>query len=93
VEVLRPPYLTELLGACPTSGRARRRWHRAAALIEDYREKYGITDPVQALGVERGGLVQRQERSEAEAAVARTQEREQTREQGMDLEFTRERTR
>lgn len=93
VEVLRPSYLTDMLGACPTFGRARRRWHRAAALIEDYREKYGITDPEQALGEEQGDFLQRMERREAQAAAERAQEREQTREQELALERTRECTR
>jgi conjugative relaxase-like TrwC/TraI family protein len=93
VEVLRPPYLTEMLGACPSSGRARRKWHRAVELIEEYRETYGITDPEQALGDEQGGFVQRQEWREARATAARVQEREQTREQELAWERTRERVR
>jgi hypothetical protein len=93
VEVLRPPYLTEMLGACPSSGRARRRWHRAAALIEEYREKYNVPNPELALGEEQGGLSQRQEWREAQAAAARVQEREQTREHDLALERTLERIR
>ncbi len=95
VEVLEPAYLTQVLGTCPAFGRGRQRWHRAAALIEEYREKYGITDPELALGGEQGGLVQRQEWREAQAAAAAAaalaQEREQTRE--MTWERTRERVR
>jgi conjugative relaxase-like TrwC/TraI family protein len=93
VEVLRPQYLTDMLGACPQSGRARRRWHRAAGLIEEYREKYGFTDPEHALGDEQGSLLQRQEWRDASDAAARVYEREQTRERGLALERTIERMR
>jgi conjugative relaxase-like TrwC/TraI family protein len=93
VEILRPPYLEEMLGTCPSFGRSRERWYRAAALIEEYRETYGITDPEQALGDEQGGFVQRQEWREARATAARVQEREQTREQELAWERTRERVR
>ena len=84
VEVLRPPYLTNMLGACPASGRARRAWHQAAGLIEEYREKYDITDAELALGAEQGGFLQRQERREVEAAAARVQEREADRERTLE---------
>jgi conjugative relaxase-like TrwC/TraI family protein len=93
VEVLRPQYLTDMLGQCPPAGRARRAWHRAVGLIEDYREKYGITDPELALGPEEGSFLQRQEWREVHAAAARVQEREQVRERGMVLERARERVR
>jgi conjugative relaxase-like TrwC/TraI family protein len=93
VEVLRPPYLTDMLGACPASGRARRAWHRAAGLVEDYREKYGITDPEQALGSEQGSFLQRLEQREVQAAVVRVREREETRERDTALERTLERIR
>jgi conjugative relaxase-like TrwC/TraI family protein len=91
VEVLEPPYLTELLGACPSFGQARRRWHKAAELVEDYREQYGITDPEHALGQEQGSFLQRMEWREAKSAGARIQDRDQTREQEMSWERTRER--
>ncbi len=91
VEVLRPPYLADMLGACPPSSRARRAWHRAAGLIEDYREKYNVVDPELALGAEQGDFLQRQEWREAQAAAMRVQEREQSRERAMAWERTRER--
>ncbi len=93
VEILAPPYITEMLGTCPSFGQARQRWHRAATLIEEYREKYGITDPEQALGDEQGDFLQRMEWREAKAAAERVQEREQSRDQEMAWERTRERVR
>jgi hypothetical protein len=91
MEVLRPAYLVHVLGECPSSGRARRAWHQAAALVEEYREKYGVTDPKLALGEEQGDFLQRMERREAKAAAARVQEREQAREPELALERTIER--
>jgi conjugative relaxase-like TrwC/TraI family protein len=93
IEMLGPAYLTEMLGTCPSPGQAQRRWHRAAALIEEYREQYGVTDPEQALGDEPEGLVRRQDWREARAAAARVQEREKTRGQEMAQERSRERVR
>jgi conjugative relaxase-like TrwC/TraI family protein len=91
VEILGPPYITEMLGTCPSFGKARQRWHRAAALIEGYREKYGITAPDLALGEEQGDFLQRIEWREAKAAAEQVQEHEQAREPEMALERTRER--
>ena len=63
---------------------------RAAGLIEEYRDTYNITDPEQTFGEEQGDFLQRQERREVEAAVARVQERDQTWEHGLAMERTRE---
>ncbi len=61
VEVERPAWQQRTLGAMPDSVRGRRAWRQTAAQLADYRDRYGITDPEQALGPEpkRGDLEQR----------------------------------
>ena len=54
VEVDPPSYLTNSLGRPPTDGWPRDRWEGTAAEIEHHRLRWGITDPIDALG-ERGG--------------------------------------
>jgi conjugative relaxase-like TrwC/TraI family protein len=60
-EAQRPAWQERALGPLPGSVRGRRAWRVAAAQLADYRDRYGIRDPAQALGPEpKGGdLVQR----------------------------------
>jgi hypothetical protein len=87
-EVQRPAWQERTLGALPGSVRGRRAWRRTAARLVDYRDRYGIRDPEQALGPEpKGGdLVQRRawracrnavERLRARAEPSRQPDRDQ----------------
>ena len=49
-EVDQPTYLARALGPVPDSVRGRRTWRHSARLIEDYRDRYQVTDPDQPLG-------------------------------------------
>jgi len=49
-EVDQPTHLTQALGPMPDSARGQRAWRHAARLIEDYRDRYHISDPDQPLG-------------------------------------------
>jgi conjugative relaxase-like TrwC/TraI family protein len=51
-EVDQPAYLTRALGPLPDGVRGRRAWRQAARLIEDYRDRYHVTDPDQPLGTQ-----------------------------------------
>jgi conjugative relaxase-like TrwC/TraI family protein len=61
LEAQRPAWQEHALGPPPASMRGRRAWRQAAAQLGEYRDRYGITDPEQALGPEpkRGDLEQR----------------------------------
>jgi hypothetical protein len=48
-EVDQPTHLTNALGPVPDSVRGRRAWRHAARLIEDYRDRYQVTDPERPL--------------------------------------------
>jgi hypothetical protein len=78
-EAQRPTWQERALGPLPASVHGRRAWRQAAAQLADYRDRYGIRDPEQALGPEpkRGDLVQRQAwracRTAAEHVRARTE--------------------
>jgi conjugative relaxase-like TrwC/TraI family protein len=49
-ELEQPAYLTAALGPVPTSVRGRRAWRQTARLVEDYRQRYQISDPDRPLG-------------------------------------------
>ncbi len=74
VELERPGWLREL-GELPATVKAQRAWRQTVARIEQYRERYGITDPDRALGPEpRGGdLEQRRHHRATRQAVERFQ--------------------
>jgi conjugative relaxase-like TrwC/TraI family protein len=59
-EAARPQYLIGRLGVPPAGGPERDRWRTAAVVVEQYRDRWEVTDERQALGrvvpdVERGG--------------------------------------
>jgi conjugative relaxase-like TrwC/TraI family protein len=77
VELARPGWLREL-GEPPATVKGQRAWRQTVARIEQYRERYGITDPDRALGPEsRGGdLEQRRHHRVARETIERLQARQ-----------------
>jgi hypothetical protein len=49
-ELEQPTYLTDALGPVPESVRGRGAWRHSARLVEDYRQRFQVDDPTQALG-------------------------------------------
>jgi conjugative relaxase-like TrwC/TraI family protein len=85
-ELDRPGWTREL-GEPPQGVRGRRAWRQTHALLSDYRQRYGITDPQRALGPEPRRLDpgQRQARREARQAIDRLQAKQRTeRQQHLD---------
>jgi conjugative relaxase-like TrwC/TraI family protein len=76
LEQHQPGYLRDQLGPLPESTRGRRAWRQAAAVIEDYRRSYGITDPDQALGPVPREPARRAAWQHARQAIARVQGRQ-----------------
>ncbi len=79
VELERPGWLREL-GELPATVKGQRAWRQTVARIEQYRERYGITDPDRALGPEprHADLEQRRHHRAAHQAVERFQARQRT---------------
>jgi conjugative relaxase-like TrwC/TraI family protein len=77
-EAQRPAWQERALGPLPGSVRGRRAWRQTAAQLADYRDRYGIRHPEQALGPEpKGGDLQQRRawracRNAAERLRART---------------------
>jgi conjugative relaxase-like TrwC/TraI family protein len=76
-EAQRPAWQERTLGPLPAGVGGRRAWRQAAGLLADYRDRYGIRDPEQALGPEpKGGdLVQRRAWRACRNAVERVRAR------------------
>jgi conjugative relaxase-like TrwC/TraI family protein len=86
VELQRPGWLREL-GEVPATVKGQRAMRQTLTRVEQYRERYGITDPEQALGPEpRGGdLEQRRHHRAASQAIKRLHERQRAeRQQRLD---------
>jgi AAA domain len=86
VELERPGWLREL-GEPPPTVKGQRALRQTVARVEQYRERYGITDPQRALGPEpRGGdLEQRRHHRAAQQAIERLHERQRAeRQQRLD---------
>jgi conjugative relaxase-like TrwC/TraI family protein len=49
-ELEQPAYLTDALGPVPESVRGRRAWRQSAREVQDYRQRYQISDPDRPLG-------------------------------------------
>lgn len=64
-----PAHLVRLLGPLPTGTQPRARWATAAAIVTDYRDTWGITDPGSALGRQPEDAEQRAERDRAVSAT------------------------
>jgi hypothetical protein len=77
VEMERPAWQERTLGPLPDSVRGRRAWRQTAAQLVAYRERYGVTDPEQAIGRDpRGGdLEQRRAWRACHLAVERLRAR------------------
>jgi hypothetical protein len=92
VEANRPGYVLEALGPVPASTRGRRAWRQAAAEIEQYRNTYGITDPVRALGPVPHDRAQRADRQRARTAIERVQTKQRATDRTPQRQPTNERT-
>jgi conjugative relaxase-like TrwC/TraI family protein len=82
-ELEQPAYLTGALGALPESVRGRRAWRQTARVVEDYRQRFQVTDADRPLGAEPARDADPQQRQawrEASGAVERMQARQQHRE-------------
>jgi conjugative relaxase-like TrwC/TraI family protein len=62
-EAQRPAWQERTLGPLPASVGGRRAWRQTAAQLADYRDRYGIRDPEQALGPEPKGADLQQRRA------------------------------
>jgi hypothetical protein len=79
-ELEQPAYLTGALGPVPNSVRGRRAWRQTARQVEDYRQRFGVTDPERPLGPEPtrdADPEQRQAWRAVSGALARIQGRQQ----------------
>jgi hypothetical protein len=86
VELERPGWLREL-GEVPATVKGQRAWRQTLARVEQYRERYRITDPQCALGPEsrHGDLEQRRHHRIVREAVERFQARQRAeRQQRLD---------
>jgi hypothetical protein len=94
VELERPGWTREL-GEPPASVRGRRVWRQTPALLSDYRQRYGVTDPQRALGPDphRPDLAHRQARRTAQHAIDRLQAKQRAERQQRFDRHERERTR
>jgi hypothetical protein len=79
IELERPGWLREL-GERPATVKGQRAWRQAVSRVEQYRERYQITDPDQALGPEPRhlDLEQRRHHRAAHQAIERLHERQVT---------------
>jgi conjugative relaxase-like TrwC/TraI family protein len=76
-EIERPTWQERTLGPMPDSVRGRRAWRQTAVQLVAYRERYGVTDPEQAIGREprTGDLEQRRAWRACQLAVERLRAR------------------
>jgi hypothetical protein len=92
IEQERPAYVLQALGPVPASTRGRRTWRQAAALIEDYRRSYRITDPERALGPEPQDPAQRADRHRARTAMEQVQAKQRAADRTRERQPISERT-
>jgi hypothetical protein len=78
-ELERPAWQERTLGPMPDSVRGRRAWRQTGAQLVAYRERYGVTDPEQAIGREprSSDLEQRRAWRACRLAIERLQARGQ----------------
>jgi hypothetical protein len=91
-EANRPGYVLKVLGLVPASTRGRRAWRQAAAEIEQYRNTYGISDPMRALGPVPHDRAQRADRQRARTAIERVQAKQRAADRTHQRQPTSERT-
>lgn len=80
-----PNYLENSVGNAPERPSERNEWNKAVIAIENYREKYGITDETRALGKQPRDPDQRWERDQVERTVEDTNEKRLGRSRGDDF--------
>jgi hypothetical protein len=91
IEQDRPGYVLGALGPVPESTRGKRAWRHAAAVIEQYRRTYHITDPDRALGPEPNERAQRADRQRVRTTIARVHGKQRTADRTRDPQPTSER--
>jgi conjugative relaxase-like TrwC/TraI family protein len=82
-ELEQPAYLRDALGSVPESVRGRRAWRQTARAVEDYRQRFQVSDPERPLGAEPARDADADRYAawrEASGAVARMRARQQHRE-------------
>jgi hypothetical protein len=67
-------HLLDELGPPPVTGPGRQRWAQTAVAIDTYRERWGITDPLHALGSEPPRPEQRLQRQHVELTIEQFQQ-------------------
>jgi ATP-dependent exoDNAse (exonuclease V) alpha subunit len=93
LELDPPPWLTDLLGQVPETGRGRRAWRQTAARLHSYSDSYKLTDPQRPLGAEpTSNLTQRRAWRAARQAIDRYQRHHMVREQRHERPQDRDRT-
>jgi hypothetical protein len=80
-ELEQPAYLTDALGPVPESVRGRRAWRQTARLVEDYRQRFEISDTDRPLGPEPARDHHDPERHQAWREASSALERMQARQQ------------
>jgi conjugative relaxase-like TrwC/TraI family protein len=91
LELDPPPWLTDLLGDVPETGRGRRAWRKTAARLHSYRDSHQISDPERALGQEpAGNLTQRRAWRAARQAIDRYQRQHRSRDQRQERSHDRD---
>jgi conjugative relaxase-like TrwC/TraI family protein len=86
-ELEQPAYLTGALGPVPESVRGRRAWRQTARQVEDYRQRFQVSDPDRPLGAEPARDADPDRYAawrQASGAVARMQARQQHRDRERD---------
>ena len=88
-----PAYLHQSVGPAPERPSEKNEWRRAVLAIEDYREKYDVTDQKRALGDGPRNADQREEKERVERVIDERQSgqsREEEHDLGRGLELSRE---
>jgi hypothetical protein len=87
-----PTYLAQSVGQVPERPSAKSEWRKIVLAIEDYRDKYDITDQKRALGSEPRSHDQRWERDQVERMVEERNDRRlgRSREKDAGLELSLE---
>jgi conjugative relaxase-like TrwC/TraI family protein len=88
LEDRQPDYIRKALGRVPGSTRGRRGWRQAAAVIEDYRRTYGITDPNRPLGPTPREPAQRAAWQQVRTAIGRVQVKQRATDRARDAQPT-----
>jgi AAA domain len=85
----QPEYVRDALGPVPAPTRGRRVWRQAAAVIQDYRHTYQVSDPERALGPEPRDPAQRAAWRQARSMIGRVHPKQRTTDRTRDQQPTR----